>query len=141
MQHGRRGQGMKTRAKQTRGQSLIEFALVIPMLLILMIGIMEFSRAWMTKNILTGAAREAARMYAVQNNTTAADARAVTVLTSAGLNPARWTINFIPLNVVDNSLGYRIDYDFPVSVAGFVPGLSSTSFLLSSTTTMRKEWP
>ena len=31
-------------------------------------------------------------------------------------------------------------YNFPVSVAGFVPGLSSTSFLLSSTTTMRREY-
>ena len=28
---------------------------MIPMLLILMVGIMEFSRAWMAKNILTGA--------------------------------------------------------------------------------------
>jgi Flp pilus assembly protein TadG len=132
---------MKTLAKQTRGQSLVEFALVIPMLLILMVGIMEFSRAWMTKNILTGAAREAARMYAVQNNTLAADVRADNVLRSASLDPLRWTITPIPLNPLDNSVGYTVAYNFPVSVAGFVPGLSNPSFLLSSTTTMRKEWP
>jgi hypothetical protein len=131
---------MKTLAKRTRGQSLVEFALVIPMLLILIIGIMEFSRAWMTKNILTGAAREAARMYAVQNDTNAASLRADNVLRSGSLDPTRWIIT--PLGpFVDNSLGYRVDYDFPVSVAGFVPGLDCTSFLLSSTTTMRKEWP
>jgi hypothetical protein len=110
------------------------------MLLILMVGIMEFSRAWMTKNILTGAAREAARMYAVRDDTGAADARAVQVLSSAGLVVARWTISSIP-PAADNSLGYRVEYDFPVIIAGFVPGLDNTSFPLSSTTTMRKEWP
>jgi hypothetical protein len=131
---------MKTVAKRTRGQGLIEFALVLPMLLILMVGIMEFSRAWMTKNILTGAAREAARRYAVDPITANSRARAVTVLSSANLDPARWTITPIPPSS-DNSLGYRVDYNFPVSIAGFVPGLSATSFTLSSTTTMRKEWP
>src|SRR5512135_2658611 len=48
-----------------KGQNLVEFALVVPLLLLLVIGIAEFGRAWMTKNILTGAAREAVRLLAV----------------------------------------------------------------------------
>jgi len=141
---------MKTFAKQTTGQSLIEFALLIPMLLLLLVGIMEFSRAWMTRNILTGAAREAVRMYAVQNNTAAANARADQVLSSGGLDLGRRTI------VHSNSGGavnYTIRYDFPVSMPGLLPrlmamlhgtgslpGWSANSFPLSSTTTMRREW-
>ena len=57
-----------TTLKDEKGQNLVEFALVVPLLLLLVIGIAEFGRAWMTKNILTGAAREAARIAAVPDN-------------------------------------------------------------------------
>jgi Flp pilus assembly protein TadG len=132
---------MKKPAKQTRGQSLIEFALVFPMLLILMVGIMEFSRAWMTKNILTGAARETARWYVSDNTAgamTTAIARGRTVLDSANLTTAPDPVitDFGASKLVEASA----TYNFTVIVAGFVPGLNNTSFQLSSTTTMRREW-
>ena len=72
MGDGKRGQEMRTLAKHDKGQSLVEFALVIPILLLLMVGIMEFSRAWMTKNIMTAAAREGARVLAVGEDGVAA---------------------------------------------------------------------
>ena len=122
-----------------KGQNLVEFALVVPLLLLLVIGIAELGRAWMTKNILTGAAREAVRMYAVKDNTAAATARATNILSSAALDPALWNITPI-LPGADGSLGYRVDYKFPLAIAGFIPGLSGTEIPLSSTTTMRKEW-
>ena len=128
---------MKSLPKQTRGQGLIEFALVLPLLLVLMLGIMEFSRAWMTQNIMTGAAREAARMYAVRDDTIAADARADQVLSSGGLDLSRRTLT---RSNSGGAVSYRIDYQFPVSVPGFVPGLGDPIFPLSSTTTMRREW-
>ena len=53
--------------KDEKGQNLVEFALVVPLLLLLVIGIAEFGRAWMTRNILTGAAREAVRVAAVSD--------------------------------------------------------------------------
>ena len=126
--------------KDRKGQSLVEFALVVPLLLLLVIGIAELGRAWMTKNILTGAAREAARLYAVQNNTGAAYARAENILRSSSLDNTQWTITPIDQIAVDNSVGYRVDYNFSVTIAGFIPGLSSKTVPLSSTTTMRKEW-
>lgn len=48
-----------------KGQALVEFALVLPFLIVLIIGIMEFG--WLTKNQLTvnNAAREGARTAAV----------------------------------------------------------------------------
>jgi len=51
--------------KGSKGQSLVEFAMVVPFLLILVLGIVEFGRVWMMKNILTGAAREAVRVAAM----------------------------------------------------------------------------
>jgi Flp pilus assembly protein TadG len=48
-----------------RGQAVVEFALVLPFLLLLALGVVEFGRAWMTMNILTSAAREGARIAAI----------------------------------------------------------------------------
>jgi Flp pilus assembly protein TadG len=47
-----------------RGQALAEFALILPLLLLLIAGIIEFGRAWNIKQAVTDAAREGAR-YAV----------------------------------------------------------------------------
>jgi Flp pilus assembly protein TadG len=125
----------KTR-KNEIGQSLVEFALVVPLLLFLVIGIFEFGRAWMTKNLVTGAAREAVRMYAVKDDTVTADARADNIL-SGSLDLSRRTIS----HTMDNNtvtVSYTITYDFPTVIVGFIPGLDN--IMLSSTTTMRKEY-
>jgi len=44
----------------SRGQSLVEFALVLPVLLLLVLGTMDFARLFSTKITLTNAAREGA---------------------------------------------------------------------------------
>src|SRR5512139_1571945 len=126
------------RADQTcRGQSLVEFALVLPVFLLLLIGIAEFGRAWMTRNILTGASREAVRIAAVQGNTASALSRANGILTSAGISGAL-------VNIADDGTPFgtcqvTVTYNFPVTIAGFLPGLG-TNFTLSASTTMRKEF-
>jgi Flp pilus assembly protein TadG len=124
--------------KTCRGQSLVEFTLVLPVFLLLLIGIAEFGRAWMTRNILTGAAREAVRIAAIQGNTASALSRANAILASAGISGAA-------VNVLDDGAPFgtcqvTVTYNFPVTVAGFLPGLSGKNFPLSSTTTMRKEF-
>lgn len=128
---------MKSILKGEKGQNIVEFALVVPLLLLLVIGIAELGRAWMTRNLMTGAAREAVRMYAVKNDTVAAGARADNILSSGGLDLTKRTIT--PGNSGD-AVSYTIIYDFPVVIAGFIPGLSSSSIQLKSETTMRREW-
>ncbi len=56
-----------------RGQALVEFALVLPILLILFVGIIEFARAWNLHQVITDAAREGARRAVVANNITQAE--------------------------------------------------------------------
>lgn len=55
----------RRRMNHPRGTVVLEFALLVPILLLLVFGITEFGRAWMTKNIMTQAAREGARYAAV----------------------------------------------------------------------------
>jgi Flp pilus assembly protein TadG len=54
-----------------RGQDLIEFALILPLLLLLLTGIMEFALAVMAYNTVANAAREGARYGIVRVNTPA----------------------------------------------------------------------
>ncbi len=124
--------------KDCRGQSLVEFALVLPVFLLLLIGIAEFGRAWMTRNILTGAAREAVRIAAVQDNAASALARANAILASAGVSGA--AVNVLDDGVPFGTCQVTVTYNFPVTVAGFLPGLQGKNFPLSSSTTMRKEF-
>ena len=52
-------------AKRDDGQALVEFALITPFLLLFLIGIVEFGRAWNEHEVLTDATREGARKAAV----------------------------------------------------------------------------
>ena len=52
-----------------RGQSLVEFALVIPVFLLIMVAIFDVGRAVFAYNSVTNAAREAARFAAVNQDT------------------------------------------------------------------------
>jgi Flp pilus assembly protein TadG len=49
------------------GQALVEFAIVVPLLLALILGLVEFARAWNTQQVLTDAAREGLRNAVVAN--------------------------------------------------------------------------
>lgn len=53
-----------------RGQAIIEFAFVLPLLVILTLGMVEFARIWMQYQITTDAAREGARMVVIENDFT-----------------------------------------------------------------------
>nr|WP_218043342.1 TadE family protein [Oryzomonas sagensis] len=53
------------RIRGSKGQALVELALILPILLLLILGVMEFGRAFYMKNMLTNAVRHAARKAAV----------------------------------------------------------------------------
>ena len=52
--------------KSENGQSLVEFALVLPVLLLILLGIVEFGWLFNAQISMTSAAREGARVLAVQ---------------------------------------------------------------------------
>jgi Flp pilus assembly protein TadG len=87
---------IRPRRHHERGQSLVEFALILPVLLILLLGILDFGRAVAAYNSVANAARSAVRVAIVDQNpdriTEAAEAEAV------GLSP-------IDVEFVDNVNG------------------------------------
>ena len=131
---------MRNTPENEKGQSLVEFALVVPLLLLLVIGIAEFGRAWMARNVLTGAAREAVRAVVVTpyNETTARN-RGLAILDSARFTGG--DIKFDSTTEADGTVTRRAtaSYELPLVLVGFIPGLDTTTISLSSTTTMRQE--
>jgi hypothetical protein len=138
---------MKKYGTHSRGQGLVEFALVVPLFLILLLGMVEFGRAWMTKNILTGAAREAVRLAAVQVDFPTSQDNAVTrataVLNSAGIAVPPAAVQVIQYETPEPGLQVTVSYPFPLIVGGsfglgrFFGGGSTIP--LSSETSMRRE--
>ena len=53
--------------REESGQAIVEFALILPVILLLLVGMLEFSRAWNLHQALTDATREATRRAAVQD--------------------------------------------------------------------------
>jgi Flp pilus assembly protein TadG len=47
--------------RDSRGQALLEFALILPVLLLLVLGIVEFGRAWNLAQMMSDVAREGTR--------------------------------------------------------------------------------
>ena len=85
------------RRRDELGQALVEMALILPILLMLLLGIFEFGRAWNTKQVITDAAREGARLAVVQNKEVDQDSvKAViaTHLSRAGIPGTAVTIAF-----------------------------------------------
>ncbi|MRX43315.1 pilus assembly protein [Agromyces sp. Q22] len=72
--------------RKERGAAAVEFALVLPILLLLILGIFEFGRLFNIQIQLSNAAREAARVMAIRDNV--GEAQSAAVATAPALNPA-----------------------------------------------------
>jgi Flp pilus assembly protein TadG len=74
-------------AREDRGQSLVEVALLMPLLLLIVLGVVDIGRTYAVKSAATNAAREAA-LYAARDPQATADAicqRAVTELANGSV--------------------------------------------------------
>lgn len=92
------------------GQALVEFALIVPLLLLIAVGVAEFGRAWNLQQVITGAAREGARTAVVADPAISEDSVYATVraaLGRAGLDAATATISLT---------GWRAGRGTPASV-------------------------
>lgn len=92
--------GLRASVRSRAGQALAEFVLVIPVLLLLVFGIIEFGLAFRTHQIVTNATREGARVavlpstHAEANSDTFVEDVVRQRLESAGLDPALADISF-----------------------------------------------
>jgi len=99
------------------GQALVEFALVVPMLLLLLVGIVEFARGWNLHQVITDAAREGARKAVISDPSVTQDSVVNTVkaaLKAAGVDSSR-------SDIVINTPGWDLGTGQPATVEIILP--------------------
>jgi Flp pilus assembly protein TadG len=67
---------MSSRWKSTEGNAAVEFGLVLPLLLIILLGIVDWGQVHFTRMTMTNAAREGARVGVTQSSVALAEDRA-----------------------------------------------------------------
>lgn len=128
---------LKKVIQNNRGQALVEFALILPILLLLIIGSMEFGLIIHQYLAVTEAAREGARSAAVG----ASDAAVTSVVrTAASQIPAdQLTITVSPTTRVRGS-GVTVTVEMPVNtITNLIRPFFPSGFTVQGISTMRVE--
>lgn len=123
--------------RQEKGQALLELALVLPILLLILGGIMEFGRIFHAYLVITGASREGARAAVVGEPYEAARDKALAA--AASLDEEELNISLAPADytrgdMLTVTVTYRVDLVVP-----FISALLPDPFTIRSATTMRVE--
>ena len=127
-----------------QGSASVEFAIIFPLFVLLLIGMLEFGLAIWRQAILTNASREGARAGIVSRIPRPTDADITTVvqtyLTGSGLDPTATTIS---ITGTDGSFGdpLTVEVQYPnrfFVLPNLLPGLDA-SFTLQAKTVMLLE--
>jgi Flp pilus assembly protein TadG len=118
------------RLTRDSGAALVEFAIIAPLLFMLVFGIIEFGRAYNAQNTLTHAAREGAREFAITQDAAAGETAAKSAATS--LNSSNITATFSDC-IPGDPATVTLEYPFTLQFAFF----PVTSFTMQSEGVMR----
>jgi Flp pilus assembly protein TadG len=113
-------------SRDTAGSAAVEFALTIPVLLLLMFGLFEFGRLLWTQNSIQYAVEQAARCAAFSltgcTNATETSAFAASQVHGYTVTAAEFTVSYVPCGVTGTT-GVLVSASVP-----FTPLLSSSHF-------------
>lgn len=125
--------------KNAKGQSLVETALILPVLLLILTGIIDFGLLFNNYLVVSNASREGARRVAVGNTDDQITAAVKAV--AASLDAAKLTITILPdqdSRATGDAATVTVQYEYSMItpiVAAIVPG----PIQLKTSTTMRCE--
>jgi Flp pilus assembly protein TadG len=119
------------RRRRHRGAAAVEFALVVPLLVMILFGIMEFGYAFFIQASVAGAAREGVRSYAINWTKASAQSDAIARAESApGLVPGDFVNATISPSCTTTTAGSRttltLTYKYR-SLTGLLDGILASS--------------
>ena len=132
-----------------KGQALAEMALILPVLLLLVFGMIEMSNAWRTFQIVTNSAREGARVAILTtSDVPEIQERIVQAIERGGLDSGLASLTIQCFEANGDAAGaacttsgqearVRVEYPFTFQVLGRLGGLAPIT--IGSTSTMRHE--
>ena len=135
------------RRSQRRATTAVEFALVAPLFFMLVLGIIEFGRAFMVMDLLNEAARVGCRVAIIEGTSSAQIKQAATdFLTSSGINGegVGVSVNDAPVDTVEAQsmpayTEITVVVSIPVSSFTWLPNGGFLSGSLTGQFTMRRE--
>lgn len=137
-------------AADDKGAELIELALVLPILLLVLAGMVDFGILLQRYEVVTNAAREGARVAVLPNYTVAdAQARVSSYLTVSGLTGAAPPANVVyssetlpsgnTIQLVTVSVEYPSTFLYIGPIAAMVGGSGFGTVTLQAASSMRRE--
>lgn len=122
-----------------RGSAIVETAVVAPLLLLAMFGMVELGQAYNVKQTVTLAAREGARAAVLPGATfTDAQAAADASMTMAGLSGHTVTSNLATMAETESQVWVKVAIPFnKATYTGSMMG--GETYTIASTTAMRRE--
>jgi Flp pilus assembly protein TadG len=135
--------------RSERGAELVEFALVLPLLLVVITGIADFAFLLRSYEVTTNAAREGARVAVLPGYGAAAATARVAEYINAGGGGTTFvtTVTPVPVDMGAGNVGsgvqvtvqYTHDFLFIGWITGLINGTFDSSVTYSTTAVMRSE--
>jgi hypothetical protein len=126
------------RSSSHRGSAAVEFALVLPILFVVLLGLIQVGLLARDELLVQQAARIGARQAAISSDGTSV--RAVAVGGSGGLDGDRLTVAIAGGAAQGDPVSVSVTYDALIAVP-FVDWLFPPSVSLSASATERREYP
>jgi Flp pilus assembly protein TadG len=125
------------RCNSPRGQSLVEWAFILPILLLIVFVIVDFGRMVFTYSALYNAVREGAR-YATIHPTDTSGIQAKVEHYAVSLDPAQMVVSF-PAPPDTHRISVRATYQFTLVTPFTAVFFGSDTIPLQAQTTMQRE--
>ncbi len=136
--------GVVRRMSARRGIVLVEIAVMMPLLLMLILGCLEYGWMFLKSQQITNAARQGARIGATADGTVAEIQTAVAnVMFASGLDGSGYVVTITPVDPTALQMGQLFEVAVSVSYdnIGFGVPLVPTPATLEATVTMTREGP
>lgn len=125
--------------KDQKGQALVEFAIVLPILLLLVMGILQFGMMLNSYLTIENAAREGARTGIIGSSDS--EIQNLIISTSPNLDPAKLKVTITPSGAVrkpGDTLTVKVTYNYELIVP-IISNLFNDVVVLNGQTSMRVE--
>lgn len=117
---------MRLSSSNVRGQNMVEFALILPIFMLVVVGLFDGAQAVFNYSTVANAAREGARQAIVDQTPTVVEDAVEEA--AFGLDPSRLTVILTPCFTLHCEYAVRVEYRYQPFFLGaiFNPILSST---------------
>ena len=124
--------------KKKRGQAIVEFALILPVFILILLGIMEFGLVFHQYLVVTAASREGARVAALGGS----DAETLTMVSTSAvsINAGQLTTTITPANrVKGQTVSVQVTNPVTIRAPLIAQVFPQNPFPVTGTTIMRVE--